>query len=95
MWRDPLDELIEDLEGIFPPARAPKCDIPGKFFEMAERLDREIALERAQQHPRAEEPPSTISIAPPVWPTPPARRWDPSAPTWDSSSDIDSDDSGG
>jgi len=96
MWRDPLDELIADLEGIVPRTRAPKCDIPGKFFEMAERIERESALEQAQQHPRAEEPPSAISIAPAVWPTRPVRRLDPSAPVWDAAadtSDSDADDS--
>ena len=101
MWRDPLDELIADLEGIVPPTRAPKCDIPGKFFEMVAQIERESALERAQQHHAdtgAGKPSSTISRAPAVWPTRPVRRLDPSAPTWDDAadtSDTDPDDSSG
>ena len=38
-----------------------------------------------------EKPPSTISTAPAVWPVRPARRQDPSAPTWDDAADTDTD----
>ncbi len=103
MWRDPLDELIADLERIVPPTRAPKCDIPGKFFEMVAQIERESALERQQERRALQEgsepeaPPSTIATAPAVWPVRPARRRDPSAP-WDYAADTpdtDADDSGG
>ena len=101
MWRDPLDELIADLEGIVPPTRAPKCDIPGKFFEMVAQIERESALERHQERRALQEgsepeaPRSTISIAPAVWPVRPAPRRDPSAPVWDYTGDTDQDDSSG
>ncbi len=100
MYRDPLDELIEELERAVPPARAPKwgTDIPGKFFEEAERIDRESALERQQERRALQEgnepeaPPSTMATTPVVRLTPPARRPDPSTPTRDYSGQSDSDD---
>ena len=100
MWRDPLDELIEELERAVPAARAPTrgADIPGKFFEEAERIDRESELERQQERRALQEgtelkaPPSTLASAPAIRLTPPARRLDPSAPTWDYSGQTDSDD---
>ena len=99
MWRDPLDELIADLERIVPAKAPPRSRFdPVTLCMEADRLDRQFALEQAQQHPRAEEPGSTISTAPAVWPTKPARRVDPSAPLWDAAADApdtDPDDSGG
>ena len=98
MWRDPLDEVIADLERIVPPTPAKRTGIPWDFWEEAERIDREFALEQAQQHPRTEKPPSTISMAPAVWPVRPARRRDPSVPIWDDAADTpdtDPDDSSG
>jgi len=98
MWRDPLDELIADLERIVP-ATTPRTGFdPVTLCMEADRLDREFALERAQQHPRAEAAAPTISIAPAVWPVRPARRRDPSAPVWNDAADTpdtDPDDSGG
>ena len=92
MMRDPLDELIEDLEGIVPATPAKRTGIPWDFWEMSDRLDRESALARAQQHPRADVSASTIATVPKVWPAPPTRRLDPSAPTWDDSAQTNSDD---
>jgi hypothetical protein len=94
MWRDPLDELIADLERIVP-ATAPRTGFdPLTLCMEADRLDREFALERAQQHPRVEAAAPTVSIAP----TKPVRRLDPSAPVWNAAADTpdtDPDDSGG
>jgi len=97
MMRDPLDELIEDLERLIP-AKAPKPAFdPADFQWEAERLDR-MSLEDVQALNRkagtgADVPRSTISIAPALWPAKPARRPDPSAP-WDYTGDTDPDDSG-
>ena len=91
MWRDPLDELIADLDRMIL-ATAPKRGFdPVVLCMEADRLERKFALEQAQQHPRAEVASSTISIAPAVWPTKPVRRLDPSAPTWDAAADTDTD----
>jgi len=97
MWRDPLDELIADLERMIPAKTRTSGFSPTALCMEADRLERKFALEQAQQRPRAEEPPSTISIAPAVWPTKPVRRLDPSAP-WDYAADTpdtDPDDSNG
>ena len=97
MWRDPLDELIEELERIVPAKAAKPAFDPADFQAMSDRLDRESARERAQQHPRAEVAASAIAIAPAVWPARPVRRRDPSAP-WDyagDTPDTDPDDSSG
>jgi hypothetical protein len=94
MWRDPLDELIEELERIVPAKAAKPAFDPADFQAMSDRLDRESARERAQQHPRAEVAASAIATASAVWPVRPARRPDPSAP-WDYTGHTDADDSEG
>ena len=84
MYRDPLDELIEDLERMIPAKAAKPAFDPADFQWEAEILDRQPAttlpvVEGEVQPPR-EEPRSTIATAPAVWPVRPARRRDPSAP---------------
>ena len=100
MWRDPLDELIEDLERIVPET-APPCQgfDPVAFQMSAELLDRQIEREglqerRERQEAKDAEGPSAIATAPAVWLAPPARRRDPSAPIWVAAADSDADDIG-
>jgi len=94
MWRDPLDELIADLERIVPAKTRTSGFDPVALCMEADRLERGFARERAQQHPRADVPASTTATVPAVWPAPPTRRLDPSAP-WDYTGDTDPDDSSG
>ena len=100
MYRDPLDELIEDLERIVP-AKAPKPAFDAmEFQEMAARLDAQPTRPLSHYSDRgigADVPASTIATVPAVWPARPVRRRDPSAP-WDytgDTPDTDADDSDG
>ena len=99
MWRDPLDELIEELERIVPAKAAKPAFDPMEFQEMADRLDR-MSLDAVQAQSRrdrtgVDEPASTVATPPAAWPTrPTTRRPDPSAP-WDYTGDSDADDSDG
>ena len=97
MYRDPLDELIEELERAVPPGPKPKFKSHvEEFMAMGAIIDAEPdVIEEPEEGIEPEEPPPAITTAPAVRLVPPARRLDPSAPTWDSASDADSDDSGG
>ena len=94
MYRDPLDELIEELERAVPPGPKPKFkSIVDEFMAQSEIIDAEPdVIEEPEEGSELEAPPSTIATAPVVRLTPPARRLDPSAPTRDYSSQIDADD---
>ena len=98
MWRDPLDELIEELERAVPPGPKPKFkSIVHEFMAQSEIIDAEPdVIDGDPDYPERglglEAPPSTIATAPVVRLAPPARRFDPSAPTRDYSGQSDSDD---
>ncbi len=94
MWRDPLDELIEELERAVPPGPKPKFkSIVHEFMAQSEIIDAEPdVIEEPEEGSGLEAPPSTTATAPAIGPAPPARRPDPSAPTRDYSRQIDSDD---
>lgn len=99
MWRDPLDELIDALERTIP-VNAPKVRSPvDEFMQMSEVLDRQPARvpPTTGPEPRIEgTPPSRISSATTtLGPARPARRLDPSAPTWDYAGQADADDTEG
>lgn len=98
MIRDPLDELIEDLERLIPaPAAKPAFDTM-EFQRMAAILDAQPTRlppsHGSERDIGAEEPASRIATVPAVWPAKPARRPDPSAP-WDYTGDTGPDDSDG
>ncbi len=94
MWRDPLDELIEELERAVPPGPKPKFEsIVDQFMAESEIIDAEPdVIEEPEEGIGLEAPPSTLATGLAVGPHPPARRLDPSAPTWDYSGQSDSDD---
>ncbi len=93
MWRDPLDELIEELERAVPPGPKPKFkSIVDEFMAQSEIIDAEPdVIEEPEEEIGPEAPPSTIAPVAAIGPAPPARRFDPSAP-WDYSGQSDSDD---
>ena len=97
--RDPLDELIEELERLIPAKAAKPAFDTMEFQRMAAILDAQPArlppAHGSERSMGADVPASTIATAPSVWPARPARRLDPSAPTWDTAADTDPDDSGG
>ena len=103
MWRDPLDELIDELERIVPEQAPPKPKgfDPVAFQMEAEQLDQRIERERQQACRGGQEGSgagtgvSAVIPRPPLdWPVRPARRIDPSAP-WDHASQTDWDDTEG
>ncbi len=94
MYRDPLDELIEELERAVPPGPKPKFkSIVDEFMAQSEIIDAEPdVIEEPEEGSGLEAPPSTTATAPAIGPAPPARRRDPSAPTRDYSGQSESDD---
>ena len=100
--RDPLDELIEELERLIP-TKPPKLAFdPMGFQWQSAILDAQPApLPPSHSSERgigADVPASTVVTAPPVWPIRPVRRPNLSAPTWNDAADTpdtDPDDSGG
>ena len=96
--RDPLDELIEELERLIPAKAAKPVFDTMDFQWQSAILDAQPTPPLSHSSERsmgADVPASTIATAPSVWPARPARRLDPSAPTWDTATDTDPDDSGG
>ena len=70
MWRDPMDELIEDLEKVVPVAKGTTTS----FYEM-ELAELQAVVDAATRQepwpmPPTTSAPSGVSVTPGSWPSP-------------------------